>query len=99
MGPAWSDNQEDEPILRMVASAEHPSDTSKQTCQGATLLGYFWDLENDALTTNKNRNINLYPAKRGLQPSWGEISEAEASPPPQEAIYPASGIGYGAHFV
>ena len=26
---------EDEPILRMAASAEHPADTSKQTCQGA----------------------------------------------------------------
>ena len=60
-----------------MASAKHPSDTSKQTCQGATLLGYFWDLENDALTTNKNRKINLYPARRGLRPYWGKISEAE----------------------
>ena len=76
-GPTWSNHQEDEPILRMAASAEHPADTSKLTCQGATLLGYYWDLENDALTTNKNSKINLYPARRGLRPSWGEISEAE----------------------
>ena len=41
------------------------------------MLGYFWDLENDALTTNKNTKINLYPVRRGLRPSWGEISEAE----------------------
>ena len=32
--------QEEEP--RMAASADHSADTSKLTCQGATLLGYFW---------------------------------------------------------
>ena len=36
---------EEEPILRMAASAEHPTDPSKLTCQGATLLRYFWDLK------------------------------------------------------
>ena len=70
-------DEKDEPILRMAASAEHPAENSKLTCQGATLLGYFWDLENYALTKNKNSKINLYPARRGLRPSWGEISEAE----------------------
>ena len=25
----------------------------------------------------KNRKINLYPARRGLRPSWGEMEEAE----------------------
>ena len=61
-----SHEQEDEAILRMADSAEHPSDTAKQTCQGATLHGYFWNLENDSLSTGKNRKINLYPGRRGL---------------------------------
>ena len=65
-------DEEEEPILRMAASAEQPADTSKLNCQGATLLGYYWDLENDALTTNKNSKINLYRARRGLQPRGTE---------------------------
>jgi hypothetical protein len=36
--------QEEEPIRRMAASSEHPSDPSKLTCLGATLLGYGWNL-------------------------------------------------------
>ena len=47
------------------------------TCQGATLLGYFWDLERNSLSTGKNRKINLYPARLGLRPSWDEMAEAE----------------------
>ena len=61
-----ANQQEEEPIL-----LPHPADTSKVTCQGATLLGYFWDLEHDSLSTGKNRKINLYPTRRGLRPSWG----------------------------
>ena len=61
----------------MAASAEHPAENSKLTCQGATLLGFFWDLEHDALTTNKNRTINLQRPRRGLRPAWAEIAEAE----------------------
>ena len=84
----------------MAASAEHPADTSQQTCQGATLLGYFWNLEKDALSTNKNRKINLHLARRWLRPSLGEISEAEVySPPQQEATDPAPGTGHGLHSV
>ena len=37
--------QEEEPILRMAASAQHHTDPSKLTCQGETLLGYFWNLK------------------------------------------------------
>ena len=81
----------------MAASAEHPAENSKLTCQGATLLGYFWDLENDALTMNKNSKINLYPARRGLRPSWGEISEAEDLLPlhRKKTIHTATAIEYG----
>ena len=67
--PPQVNDQDDEPILKMASSAEHPTDTSKQTCLGATLLGYFWNLDKDTLSTNKNRKINLNPARRGLRPS------------------------------
>ena len=39
--PPQVNYHDDEPILKMASSAEHPTDTSKQTCLGATLLGYF----------------------------------------------------------
>ena len=68
---------DDEPILKMASTAEHPAESSAQNVQGATLLGYFWNLEKDTLSTNKNRKINMYPARRGFRPSWGEIMEAE----------------------
>ena len=69
--------QEVEPILRIAASKEHPSYPSKLTCQGSTLLGCFWNLENDSLSTGKNRKINLYPARRGLRPALADMAEAE----------------------
>ena len=61
----------------MAASSEHPSDPSKLTCLGATLLGYGWNLQNDSLSTGKNMKINLYPARRGLRPAWADMWEAE----------------------
>ena len=89
--------QEEEPILRMAGSAEHPTDPSKLTCQGATLLGYFWNLEKDFLSTGKNRKINLYPARRGLRPAWADMAEAEdlLPLPPQETTNSTSGFSSG----
>ena len=66
-----------EPILRMASTAEHPTESTTQSVQGATLLGYYWNLQTDCLSTNKNTKLNLYPARRGIRPSWGQISEAE----------------------
>ena len=58
-------HQEDEPILRMAASADHPLDGSKQTCQGATLLGYFWNLESDSLVHRQEQEDQLVPGETG----------------------------------
>ena len=69
--------QEEEPILRMAASSEHPSDPSKLTCLGATLLEYGWNLQNNSLSSGKNMKINLYPVRRGLRLAWADMLEAE----------------------
>ena len=69
----------------MAASAEHPTDASKLTCQGATLLGYFWDLERDSLSTEeKKQDYQLISCKMGVKtflgpsgPQWGKLAEAE----------------------
>ena len=66
--------QEEEPILKM---ADHPSDPAKLTCEGATLLGYRWNLENDCLSSGKNLKINLLPARRGIRPAWADLEDAE----------------------
>jgi hypothetical protein len=50
----------------MAATAEHPTDPSKLTCEGATLLGYNWDLGRDVLSTGKNLKVNLLPPRRGI---------------------------------
>ena len=57
--------------------ADHPTDPAKLTCEGATLLGYKWNLEHDSLTTGKNLKINLLPARRGIQPAWADLEDAE----------------------
>ena len=69
--------QEEEPILKIAATADHPTDPSKLTCDGATLLGYNWDLNHDSLTTGKNLKINLLPPRRGIRPAWADLGEAE----------------------
>ena len=61
----------------MAATADHPTDPSKLTCAGATLLGYNWDLTHDSLTTGKNLKINLLPPRRGIRPAWADMGEAE----------------------
>ena len=61
----------------MAASAEHPTDPSKLTCEGATLLGYFWNLKHDSLSTGKNLKINLLPARRGIRLAYADMEEAE----------------------
>jgi len=57
--------------------ADHPSDPAKLTCEGATLLGYRWNLSSDCLTTGKNVKINLLPARRGIRPAWADLEDAE----------------------
>ena len=69
----------EDPILRMASSAEHPTVSKPQVSKKnqSTLLGYFWNLREDTVSTNKNLVINLMPARRGIRPSWGDIAEAE----------------------
>ena len=57
----------------------HPTESTTQVEKKdhLTLLGYFWNLQEDSVSTNKNTKINLYPAIRGTRPSWGDISQAE----------------------
>ena len=69
----------EDPILRMTSSAEHPTDSTTQVFKNnqSTLLGYFWNLQEDSVSTNKNSVINLMPARRGIRPSSEDISGAE----------------------
>ena len=60
----------------MAGSAAHPVEGQAPGQGEATLLGYFWNLKTDAISTNKNTKLNLCAPHRGLRPSWGQISEA-----------------------
>ena len=63
----------------MASSTEHPAVSTAPVNKEdhSTLLGYFWNLREDWVSTNKSSKINLYPARRGIRSGWGNIFEAE----------------------
>ena len=69
----------EEPILRMAASAENLIECAPHVAPGpgeASLLGYFWNPQQDVLSTNKKEVLNLHPARRGVRPEACNIHEA-----------------------
>ena len=56
-----------DPILRIASSAEHPTKSTTQLSKmdHSILLGYFWNLKEDSVSTNTNLVINLMPASKG----------------------------------
>ena len=58
-------------ILSMASSTEHPTMSKPHVANDdqSTLLGYFWNLREDTVSTNKSSVINLMPARRGIRPS------------------------------
>ena len=49
---------DNDPVLRVASSAEHPTESTTQV-DHSTLLGYFWNIKEDSVSTNKNTKINL----------------------------------------
>ena len=71
-----ADIEEDsEPIVKMAGAAGIDSRGSKG--DQVSLLGYFWSVETDEISTAKEDDLNFHPQKRGIRPGWARIREAE----------------------
>ena len=72
--------EDSEPIVKMAGAAGIDSRGSKS--DQASLLGYFWSVESDQISTAKEDDLNFHPARRGLRPTWARIREAETQTRP-----------------
>ena len=77
--PVEEGEKVEEPILQMAITLQNPAEQSPNVSPGlgeASLLGYFRNLQQDVLSTNKKEKLNLHPASRGVRPEACNIHEA-----------------------
>ena len=76
LSPALADI-DDGPVIRMAGAKQPTAPSQFQHLPKESLLGYNWRISDDTLSTDKGDGLNLFPARRGLQPEWATLRVPE----------------------
>ena len=66
-----------DPVVKMAGAPQPATSTKAGHSPKESLLGYRWRTSTDTISTDKGDGMNLFPARRGLQPDWAILRTPE----------------------